>query len=140
MVRTNRSKRRAAVVTLAAFLLGTPLPHLPGLVAGALAEAPPLGPNQIGYEVTIESITPYRTRNRTDADNVPDRDFMSFTLVGIDAAKPLDQVPPPAESYHRFWGSASDPLPATIPNDPPPVIMAPPYIYEGGGRRNHNHP
>lgn len=55
----------------------------------------------------------------------------------LEIEPPANRVlPPPAESFHRSWGSASDPLPATIPPDPPPVIMAPlPYGYPPGGHR-----
>ena len=37
------------------------------------------------------------------------------------------KLPPQAESYHRSWGAASEPLPAssTPPHDPPQVILAP---------------
>ena len=30
---------------------------------------------------------------------------------------PNRRIPPPAQTYHRFWGTASDPIPATL--DPP---------------------
>jgi hypothetical protein len=45
-------------------------------------------------------------------------------------------LPPPAQSYHRSWGAASDPAPATIPQDPP-IILAPPYGYRND---NGHHP
>lgn len=37
------------------------------------------------------------------------------------------RLPPPAESFHRFWSTASDPLPAQTeyPVPPPPIIFAP---------------
>ena len=37
------------------------------------------------------------------------------------------RLPPQAESYHRFWSTSSDPLPAQVEYSvaPPPVIMAP---------------
>lgn len=38
------------------------------------------------------------------------------------------RLPPPAESFHRSWSTASDPLPAQIEYPaalPPPVILAP---------------
>jgi len=50
--------------------------------------------------------------------------------------------PPPAESYHRNWGTASDPLPAST--DPPYPITVAPTVgpwgpwgggWPGGGRR-----
>jgi hypothetical protein len=38
------------------------------------------------------------------------------------------RLPPQAESYHRFWSTGSDPVPADVEYSvaPPPVIMAPP--------------
>jgi hypothetical protein len=45
---------------------------------------------------------------------------------------PRRRLPPPAQSFHRFWGSQSDPIPATL--DPPapaiPMIVAPEF-YKG---------
>lgn len=37
------------------------------------------------------------------------------------------RLPPPAESFYRFWSTQSDPIPATLdpPANPPPVIVAP---------------
>lgn len=39
---------------------------------------------------------------------------------------PNRRLPPPAPSYHREWGTQSQPSPATIPDNPPPVISASP--------------
>lgn len=38
-------------------------------------------------------------------------------------------LPPPAESFHRFWGSQSDPIPATLdpPAPPIPIVVAPEF-------------
>ena len=39
---------------------------------------------------------------------------------------PDRRLPPPAPSFYREWGAESQPLPATIPPEyPPPVIAAP---------------
>jgi hypothetical protein len=36
------------------------------------------------------------------------------------------RLPPPAQSFHRSWGSQSDPIPATLaPPAPMPIIVAP---------------
>ncbi len=42
------------------------------------------------------------------------------------ASRPL---PPPAESFHRFWGSQSDPIPASLdpPVPLPPIVVAPEF-------------
>jgi hypothetical protein len=52
---------------------------------------------------------------------------------------PHRQLPPPAQSFHRSWGTASDPLPAST--DPPyPMTIAPiigPWGPWGGGRGEH---
>lgn len=39
------------------------------------------------------------------------------------------RLPPPAQSFHRFWGTQSDPIPATLdpPASPIPVIVAPEF-------------
>jgi hypothetical protein len=39
---------------------------------------------------------------------------------------PNRRLPPPAPSYHREWGVQSQPSPASIPDNPPPVISASP--------------
>jgi hypothetical protein len=109
MIGRTSAKRPLAIATLIATLLGGALPGLPGLAPVAYAEAPPLLPNQIGYEVTIESITPHRTRNRTDEDNLPDRDFMSFSLVGVDSAKPLDKTKLPKNGQTPQFAPLWDP-------------------------------
>lgn len=46
------------------------------------------------------------------------------------------RLPRPGPAYHREWGAASDPLPATI-DDPSatPLIVAPTVDIGGGGRR-----
>jgi hypothetical protein len=47
------------------------------------------------------------------------------------------RLPPPAQSYHRFWGSASDPLPASIdPPVPVPMLVMPQIT---PGRRHFGH-
>ena len=49
---------------------------------------------------------------------------------------PADRrLPPPAPSFHRFWSSHSDPLPANLdaPAQSTPLIVAP-QIYPGGRR------
>ncbi len=39
------------------------------------------------------------------------------------------RLPPPAQSFHRFWGSQSDPIPATLdpPAPPMPIVVAPEF-------------
>jgi hypothetical protein len=47
------------------------------------------------------------------------------------------KLPPKAESYHRAWGAASEPLPAssTPPVDAPPVLLGP-QLAPSPGRTN----
>src|SRR3954451_24908177 len=46
------------------------------------------------------------------------------------------RLPPPAPSYYREWGTQSDSSPATIPDDPPPVISASPSGDSNGSTDN----
>ena len=56
----------------------------------------------------------------------------------LEIEPPANRVlPPAAQSYHRSWGVASDPAPATIPFEPPPVLMAPVPPYGYGHRHHH---
>jgi hypothetical protein len=46
------------------------------------------------------------------------------------------RLPPPAPSYYREWGTQSEPSPATIPDDPPPVITTSPSVDDDGSSGN----
>jgi hypothetical protein len=45
-------------------------------------------------------------------------------------------APKPAESYHRFWGTASDPIPATL--DPPAAYPIEGVVVDGRNRRDRD--
>ena len=55
----------------------------------------------------------------------------------LEIEPPADRpLPPRAPSFHRSWGAASEPAPATIPpENPPPIIVAPTVDFDG--RRRH---
>jgi hypothetical protein len=46
------------------------------------------------------------------------------------------RLPPPAPSYHREWGTQSQSLPATIPDDQSPVYSAAPSVDGDGSHAN----
>lgn len=48
---------------------------------------------------------------------------------------PADRIlPHPAESYHRTWSSPPQPQPEDVPENPPPIIVAPEIELQGNGR------
>jgi len=91
-------------------------PHMvaPNIIAGPVAIPERIGPR--GYYPAFGREPGY---GRHEIEPPPDR-----------------RLPPPAPSYHRFWSSQSEPLPANLdpPALSPPLIVAP-EIYPRWQRR-----
>jgi hypothetical protein len=92
----------------------------PGVVSPVIVAGPLITPEPLSYDRYYPALGRKPGYGRREVEPPADR-----------------QLPPPAESYRRFWGSQSDPIPATM--DPPapqmPIVVAP----EFNGRRRPFH-